>query len=180
MKTWKNELHFNLKWWRLDLTADERWQEYFDMGLSGITVVGCSDQEIKTIKRWAIDNKVHKLSRVSSFESDLEGKFVREVSNGHYLRSFTYREREICLFDTDQRLLEFELFLDSLPKRELETFVHGRSVGYVLAICSNQIHRVLPSMHDCDTIAVSVENKSLFLQLNLVSSEELLCLNQLL
>ncbi len=171
MKTWKNELHFNLKWWKLDLAADERWEGYLNMGLSGITVIGCSDQEMRSIKKWAVDNKIHKMSRVASFESDLEGKFVREVNNGYFLHGFTYREREICMFDTSQRLLEFELFLDSLPKRELETFVHGRSLGYVLGMCSNQVHRVLPSMHTDDTIAVSVENKSLFLQLNLVSSE---------
>lgn len=171
LKTWKHNLHFNLKWWKLDLSADSRWKKHLDVGLCGMTVVGCSDQEIKSIKKWALDHSVHKVDRVASFECDMEGKFTREINNGHLLHGFTYREREVCLFDTDERLLEFELFLDSLPKRELETFVHGRSLGYVLGTCSGQIHRVLPAMNYEDAIAVSVENKELFLQLNLISSE---------
>ena len=178
MKTWKNELHFNLKWWALDLSADDRWQRYLDDGLSGITVVGCSDRELKAIKKWAADNKVHKISRVASFESDLESKFVHEINNGSMVHLFVYREKEVCLFDTEQKLFEFELFLDSLPKRDMETFVHGRDIGYVKELCGSKPHRLLPSLID-DVIAVSVTDKTLFLQLNLVSSEESTCLNQL-
>lgn len=180
MKTWKNELHFNLKWWGLDLTADERWQNYLDLGLSGITVVGCSDQEARSIKKWALENKVHKISRVASFESDLEHKFIREVNNGQTVHWFSYREREVCLFDTAQKLFEFELFLDSLPKRDMETFVHGRDIGYVKDLCGRKNHRLLQSIVDDDIMAVSVSDKTLFLQLNLVSSESVPCLNQLL
>lgn len=171
MRTWKSELHFNLKWWGLDLSADEKWTKYLEAGLSGMTVVGCSDQEVRRIKSYAAERGIHKLSRVAAFESDLEPKFMKEVNNGHGLDYFIYMERELCVFDTKDRLLEFELFLDGLPKREFETFVRHRSTDYVKELCSRHNHRMLPSKID-DTVAVSTDSKTLFLQLNLISVEE--------
>lgn len=136
-----------------------------------MTVVGCSEQETNTIKQWAANNKVHKLSRTTGFESDLETKFINQVNNGAGLEMFTYLEREICIFDTRKKLKEFESFLDTMPKRDLETFVYGRSVSYLRELCSKHIHRILPSRTGDDIVAVSVQNKTLFLQLNLFSSE---------
>ncbi len=179
MRTWKNELHFNLKWWALDLNADDKWSRLLELDLRGITVVGCSDREIRAIKKWAADHKIHKLSRVATFESDLESKFIREINNGNDVYAFSYLEKEVCLFDTEQKLFEFELFLDSLPKREMETFVHGRDIKYVKDLCGKSNHRVLQSYLDDDIMAVSVCDKTLFLQLNLVSSELVPCLSQL-
>lgn len=171
MRTWNNDLHFNLKWWHLDLTAEDRLEPYLDAGLHGMTVVGCSDYETKSIKQWAADNQVYKLSRPNGFESDLETKFTNQVNNGSGLGLFTYVEREICIFDTKKKLKAFESFLDTLPKRNLETFVYGRSLSFVKKLCANNIHRIVPGKYDDDIIAVSVDNKTLFLQLNLISSE---------
>lgn len=136
-----------------------------------MTVVGCSGQETKSIKQWAADNQVYKLTRPSGFESNLENKFTNQINNGFDLGLFTYIEREICIFDTKKKLKVFESFLDTLPKRNLETFVHGRSLSFVKKLCAKNVHRIIPGKYDDDIIAVSVENKTLFLQLNLISSE---------
>lgn len=147
--------------------------QYFDAGLSGITVIGFSDHELKEIKKWAANNQIHKISRVAGFNADLHYQFVQEINNGVGLQEFTYLEREVCLFDTPQKISEFSLFLDSLPKRNLETFVHGRSIKFLRELCSGHHHRLLPSRFSDDIIAVSVSDKTLYLNLNLISAEEL-------
>lgn len=173
MKPWKSELHFNLKWWRLDLTCDKRLLEYHNAGFDGITVIGFSDHELKEIKKWSLDNKIHKITRVAGIDADLHSQFVKEINNGFGLQQFTYLEREICLFDTPEKILTFRHFLDSMPKRNLETFVHGRPVRFLRDICSGYHYRLLPSRSGDEVVAVSVSDKRLYLNLNLISAEEI-------
>lgn len=172
MKTWDNDLNFNMKWWKLDLDVDSRWHKYRRLGMSGMTVVGTSTTEMVRIKEWAAKNQLYKMTRMQTFEDVLEKKWFGKINNQGGIRKFEYIENEVCVFDGYDKLLEFELFLVSMPKRSMETFVVGRELSEVKKICRAINHRLLLDISDGSRVAASVSDKDVFLQLNLISSEE--------
>ena len=167
---WK--LETNIKWWRLDLTADRPLMRYHKQGLSGLTIVGFSDQERKAIRRWCKQQEgVHKLTNVHTFHDVIHFNHVSNIGNYDHCGSLDFMESEMCAFGCAVFIDRLQQLVAALPKREYETWVYGLTSSEIQRICRRTPHRILTDINDDTLHIVSVADKHVLFELKLLSHD---------
>lgn len=165
--TTQHDFEFNLKWWRLNITAENGYPKYHKMGLSGITVTGFNDQERDLIRRFARSLPDTRVGRIGYFHEDIIGPRLGIMPNSDGISIFEYQEREFGLFGSEENVSSIEDFLANLPQRKLETFVHGLTRGQIQSVCKGSNHRIIANSisRQGKVFAVSTDDNKAYFEL---------------